>query len=345
MKRILIVAILLACGISISGCKAKEDNYEYKMETPIQYREIETQTIEETVKNLKDFSTKQYVSAKEEEANRRTKFINEEKTIMYDANNDGNVREITYKDLVGITNDRLQDIKYQGYEKKENLIFNYTETKNEGKSIYANFIDVKTHEEQTTDDYTKKTEKTINDLYTKEIVDITYLNKENLTYQKGIFKSREASKKEELKYEELDDQEEINKIHDPVYYSFGNIERFYEYKDKDNFEAKCKGTLEDILGWTQIKEGIELLKDFSVTITQTQKVKGEDQEVQAVIRPLVEVLKKGEITENSFNYDMIVKDGDIIISIDMTEAIKNYFKVYEQYRVVKAKYEIEIGHR
>ena len=191
MKRVLIVAILLVCGISISGCGAKEDNYEYKMETPTQYREIETQTIEETVKNLKDFSTKQYVSVMEEEGKKRTRFVNEEKTIIYDENNDGNVKEITYKDLVEIINNNLTDIKYQGYEKKEALTFNYTETKNEGKSIYANFIDVKTVEEQAPDDYTKKVEKTINDLYTKEIVDITYLNKENLTYQKGIFKSRE----------------------------------------------------------------------------------------------------------------------------------------------------------
>ena len=345
MKRVLIVAILLACGISISGCRAKEDNYEYKMETPTEYREIETQTIEETVKNLKDFSTKQYVSVMEEEGKKRTRFVNEEKTIIYDENNDGNVKEITYKDLVGIINNNLTDIKYQGYEKKEALTFNYTETKNEGKSIYANFIDVKTVEEQAPDDYTKKVEKTINDLYTKEIVDITYLNKENLTYQKGIFKSREASKKEELKYEETDDQEEINKIHDPVYYSFGNIERFYEYKDKNNFEAQCKGTLDNVLSWTQIEEGINLLKDFQVTITQTQKVKGEDVEVQSKIKPLTEKLTKGEITENSFNYDMIVKDGDIIIEVDMTEAIKNYFKVFEEYRIVKAKYSIEIGHR
>ena len=138
-KRLFLISaiILLACGISISGCGAKEDNYEYQMETPTVYREIETQTIAETVKNLKDFSTKQYVSVmEEEEGKKRTRFVNEEKTIIYDENNDGNAKKITYKDLVGIINNNLTDIKYQGYEKKEALTFNYTETKNEGKSIY-----------------------------------------------------------------------------------------------------------------------------------------------------------------------------------------------------------------
>lgn len=339
MLGLLVIVVLMLCSC------IKDEEYNYLNETPTQYREIEETTKDETIKNLRDFSTKPYVSAMAEQSSKRTKFINEEKTLMYDRNNDGNVKEIRYKDLVGIINEELSEIKYKGYVKNEKLKFNYTETKNDGKSIYANFIDVSTKEEQTPDDYTKKIEKTINDTYTKEIIDITYLSRENGTYQKGVFKSREPNKKEELKYEETFDDNEINKLLDPVHYSFGNIERFYDYKDRDNFEASCKGNLLDILGWTQITDGIELLQDFTATITRTQIVKGEEVEIVATLRPLVEQLKKDEITENSFYYDMIVKDGDIKISVDITEAIKNYFRVFEQYRVVKAQYEIEIGHR
>ena len=337
-KKVSVIAVII---FSITGCSKLQYTQETLRKTDYSKHEYETkkEEINTDIENVKYYASKTSLQTKDNSNfNEKEDFVKDNDVIDL-KNEDSSHSIITYKELAQIVSQKLK-YEFKDYRMKEHLIFNYTNISE--LQLNGVYLDETVDTVRKADQYYRDSQRIVGqNSFNRNVTAIKYKDKANLEVQKGTFYTREKKKPVQLEWEGIEYIEDSKDIIDFVglkTLDFLNINKFYYYNNDLDFKGRGKATLKDFLTWNTVDNtGIKTLKPNKVKITREFIEKGITTEKTLEIDPL----------KASFEFDIKVsqnEDKDLVINvdIDLTDALKVYYAVYDQYDVINANYNLNI---
>lgn len=338
IKFLKIVFILSLTILTLFGCQYKEESLRKTDYTKYEY-ETKKEEIDTDVQNIKYYASKASLQTKDNSNNGQKEDFVKEDDVIDLKNEDGSHSIINYKELAEMVSQKLK-YEFKDYRMKEHLIFNYTNISE--LQLNGVYLDETVDTVRKADQYYRDSQRTVGqNSFNRNVTAIKYKDKANLEVQKGTFYTREKKKPVQLEWEGIEYKEDSKDIVDFVgvkELDFLNVNRFYYYNNDLDFKGRGKATLRDFLTWNTVDNtGIKTLKDNKVRITREFIEKGVTTEKTLEIDPL----------KASFEFDIKVsqdEDDNLVIDIeaDLTDALKVYYAVYEQYDIINSNYTLNI---
>lgn len=341
MKKVsLIWFSIFLISICIEGCskikpinnKINTNNYTTK-----HLEEIEKENLNPINENIRIFDDKTKYSSQilfDSNKNQSDKPLIDENT-MFDVFIDDQHKQLSHKEFCELFN-TLLNIEKINYRMKENLLYKYYIVNEQNKIYYdiqSNLEEVR-YDEQ----YYQVFENIVNDRYKKEILGIKYKNKFNNEFYIGNFETRKKDKNTNLEWKE-DNLENplISRLLDLKKWNLQGIKRFYgdpSNINQNNFEAMGTMSLRQLLSFMTVRNsGINTLKDIKATPQREITKEGK------TIIQTIEIIP----LDLEFNYNIKVENNEIVFkTINLTETIKDYYKVFPQYNIIDAEYTLTI---
>ena len=337
MRKILILNLIIFIIIIYSGCSQVTEKLNNKDYTRYNIDPKQEQ-IDNTLQNVRYYANSATMTSKDNTVIMAEDTVKDDDIIDI-KNVDGSHSILSYKELAEQLSTRLK-YEFNSYRMKEHLIYNYTNIKE--LSLNGVYINETVDTVRKADQYYRDSQRVLGqNSFNRNITAIKYRNKSNLEVIKGTFYTKEKKKPVNLEWEPIEYNTETKDIQDFIdikNLEFLNISKFYYYNNDYDFKAKGKATLKEFLKWNTVdNSGIQTLKPNKVLITKEFIEKGVTTEKTLEVDPLKASFEY--IIQVSQNED---KDLVINISIDLTNALKVYYAVYEQYDIINASYEMNI---
>lgn len=330
--------IILLCIIGlIGGCspvnvKIRTKDYsDYKVK-------VEEKQIDTKVANVSYHTDGQSISNKTSKSKISELAIPKDNQVAI-TDDKGASKFYTYEELAKVISEQLT-YDFQDYRMKEKLNFNYSQYSE--LNLNGIYINEEVDTVRKADQYYRDDKRLVGKKsFYRRVEALKYRNKAENDVIKGIFTTRERKKNVNLEWDHVEydsKSEDIQNLVDIKSLNFINIHTFYSFEDFNNFKAAGTVSLRDFLAWTTIKNsGINTLKDDEVEVTREVIEKGVTTEKKQKMKPLNATFDFVIESKTNENNELILD-----ISADLTAALKLYYKIYENYDIINADYNLNI---
>ena len=335
MKKLLITFLLLSCILNLLACGKKQEvekiynkNYEKNLieESKIS-QQVENVRYMEKLDSPERIDLTDYSSEKE-------KAYTEDRDKKITLTLDGETLTLTFNDLAQKLNEMLATKQYKNFKINEDLTYNYIHITN--KSTTGIYLKDVTEEIRQNLQYYKDIQREVgNNSYNRDILAIKYKNRANDEYYVGKFFTKQKNKVVELEWEESNlDNPETENLSKIKVINISGITDFYYFNSLTDFKAIGKMSLKqwknEVLSTTN--SGIETLKNVEAKPKMETTEKGKTVEKSMSIKPL----------EFTFDYTITVKDNNIQLEANLTNTLKDYYKLFKNYDIDKCLYKLNI---